>query len=226
MLKREFKQALASASRSKHGIFLELFSGEGGVSKQLRKLGYGVMSFEILLGGQYDVTRKCVVDLILGWISSGCILGIWFGTPCSSCSSAALARFRTRSRRDPLAAHSTEPGIVTGDLGPENGAARLVLLPGGRRVVDRESGGISLMGTAVYAGRSTLTNVTTMRVSSWEGSFSFSRNRLPCLRLAISWTPWGVSAVVITSIAGLGAESTTKERGLCSQQWLPSTPLA
>ena len=46
------------------------------------------MSFDINIGDQYDLTRRCVLDLIQGWITSGMVLGTWLGTPCTSWSRA------------------------------------------------------------------------------------------------------------------------------------------
>jgi len=58
------------------------------VAKELRKFGYAVIAFELDEGPEFDLTRPCVLDVIRGWIRGGCVLGLFFGTPCSSWSSA------------------------------------------------------------------------------------------------------------------------------------------
>ena len=69
-------------------MILECFAGEGSVAKALRKLGYAVITFEIDDGPEFDLTKATVQNMIGGWIRGGCVLGILFGTPCSSWSSA------------------------------------------------------------------------------------------------------------------------------------------
>ena len=34
------------------------------------------------------MTRRCVQDLIIGWVTGGAVAGIWLATPCSSLSRA------------------------------------------------------------------------------------------------------------------------------------------
>ena len=87
-LRKDFKRALSSAQHRRRCLFLELYSGDGGISKCLRDMGYGVMSFDIVNGPQFDLTRKCVQQLLHGWLTSGCILGAWLGTICKSWSRA------------------------------------------------------------------------------------------------------------------------------------------
>ena len=84
LLRRAFSAALNESQHDRHRLFLELFSGCGGVSSQLTKKGHGVLSFEIRAGPQFDLLNPRVEKIITGWITSGCVAGVWFGTPCSS----------------------------------------------------------------------------------------------------------------------------------------------
>ena len=85
---RAFTAAFKNAQHDRRRLFLELFSGRGGVSSQLIKKGHGVLSFEIRAGPQFDLLSPRVEKIITGWITSGCVAGVWFGTPCSSFSRA------------------------------------------------------------------------------------------------------------------------------------------
>jgi len=88
-LQAEFvKQAKWSRQHGHFVVFLELYAGSEGVSKAIRRAGYGCVAFEISRGSQYDLLRPVVDDMIRGWISSGCVAGIMLGTPCSSWSLA------------------------------------------------------------------------------------------------------------------------------------------
>ena len=78
----------ASWSIDRHGIFLELFAGAAPISKHLRKRGWGALAFEISNGACFDLTRECVLQTILGWCSSGTVLGVWLSTPCVTWSCA------------------------------------------------------------------------------------------------------------------------------------------
>jgi hypothetical protein len=44
--------------------------------------------FEIDCGAHFDLLSRSVVKLLLGWINSGCIAGVWLATPCTSWSRA------------------------------------------------------------------------------------------------------------------------------------------
>ena len=45
-------------------------------------------ALDIKHGSEYDVTRPAVMDLLLGWMASGAIMGIWCGTLDTTWSSA------------------------------------------------------------------------------------------------------------------------------------------
>jgi hypothetical protein len=109
LLKRELRDIFKqSGART---VFLELYAGHGGVSKHLRRKGAAVMEFEIDRGAQYDLTRKGVRRLLLGWLRSGVVRGAWLGTICKSWS---------RARRGP-------PGS---SWGPIRSAKHIYGLPG------------------------------------------------------------------------------------------------
>lgn len=88
VLRRWFKDAVKSGDGYHRGVFLDLFSGDGHVSKQLRREGFPVINIDIVDDPRFDLTDKAVLDLIIGWIVSGCILGVWLATVCTSWSQA------------------------------------------------------------------------------------------------------------------------------------------
>ena len=65
-----------------------LFSGSGKVSRYFKRAGFASIAFDINNGFHFDLTNPTVVSVILGWISSGCILGVCLETQCSSWSRA------------------------------------------------------------------------------------------------------------------------------------------
>ena len=87
-LKRAFSHARKCAIANRYQIAVEVFSGCGGLSASLRKLGHGVLSFDIKLGAQYDCTCPVVLKVVMGWISSHCISAVWLGTPCNGWTQA------------------------------------------------------------------------------------------------------------------------------------------
>ena len=87
-LKEAFKDALKHATHSSKKLFLELFSGSGKVSRYFKRAGFASIAFDINNGYHFDLTNPTVVSVILGWISSGCILGVCLETQCSSWSRA------------------------------------------------------------------------------------------------------------------------------------------
>ena len=87
-LKTEFRKALKAARNHNKTLYLDLFAGVQGISSELVKTGEACLSFEISLGPCYDLTNRKVLMIIDGWISSGCIDGVWLATPCTSWSRA------------------------------------------------------------------------------------------------------------------------------------------
>ena len=88
LLRSHLRKALRQARVDKHRIFLDLYAGEGGVACCISKLGFASCTFEIDLGNQFDLTRRVVHNLIVGWISSGVVSGLYLATQCSSWSRA------------------------------------------------------------------------------------------------------------------------------------------
>ncbi len=72
-------------------VFIELFSGCGNLSKAVRALGFPVISADILLDDIWDLSNRETYLVLLGWIESGLVLGLWCGTPCSTFSQARRA---------------------------------------------------------------------------------------------------------------------------------------
>ena len=87
-LRASFRAALRLARQRRSQLFVELFSGAGGITRAWRRAGFGAMAFDINLGDFCDLTRPRVVRLIEGWLRAGCIMGVWLGTPCTSWSRA------------------------------------------------------------------------------------------------------------------------------------------
>ena len=87
-LQLALKDALSKAKLRKHQVFLDLYGGTGGVSASLRALGFGVITFDLDLGSQFDLCDPVVIGVIRGWITSGIVLGIMLAPPCGSWSRA------------------------------------------------------------------------------------------------------------------------------------------
>ena len=87
-LQRIFQDARRSSRRNSRAVVLDIFSGSDRLSKQLRRLGWGVISIDIKKGPHFDVTNPTVKSVLLGWISSRAVVTAWLGTPCSSFSRA------------------------------------------------------------------------------------------------------------------------------------------
>ena len=81
-LKRRFRHEVKN-SRHKQ-IFLELFNGCGKLSRAVRELGWGSINFEIEGGERYNLEDAQVVSFIAGWVNSGCVAGVFLGTPCAA----------------------------------------------------------------------------------------------------------------------------------------------
>ena len=84
----DFSEALRSEPpprfRAKAGsLFLELFSGVGGLSASLRRQGIGSASVEILQAEYFDLCCSGVQGFILSLIRSGHVWGVHLGTPCT-----------------------------------------------------------------------------------------------------------------------------------------------
>ena len=67
-------------------VFLEIFSGSGRLAQAFGRAQELVLTWDILFGPAYDLTKASSMHLILGWIRAGMIRGIHLGTPCTSFS--------------------------------------------------------------------------------------------------------------------------------------------
>ena len=73
----------------KTAVFLEIFSGEGGLSKAVNKwCGHNVLLRDIRHGPEYDLRSPAKRRLICEWIRGGSILGLHLSPPCASFSHA------------------------------------------------------------------------------------------------------------------------------------------
>ena len=78
-------------------VYLELFSGSGKLAKHLRKVsGYEAIEFDVQQGEEFDLTRRAVVQVVLGWLRSRVVRGVWAGFPCTTWSTARWPPLRSR----------------------------------------------------------------------------------------------------------------------------------
>ena len=76
-LRSHFRDALRSAKFDCKRVHLELYAGAGVESSMLRKDGCAVICFAIDNGPEFDLTRPCVHQTILGWLR-GVVLPVSF----------------------------------------------------------------------------------------------------------------------------------------------------
>ena len=87
-LKRAFRTAMKNNSEGQRRVFLDLFSGLGGIARALKNKGLGCVSIDTCVDPRFDVCGPAISNLIKGWIKSRCVRGIWIATPCPSWSHA------------------------------------------------------------------------------------------------------------------------------------------
>jgi len=93
-LKKIFSDQMQWSRRHGHyHIFLECYAGTGRVSSAIRSRGWGRVAFESDVSLHFDLLHPDVRSLIRGWVSGGCIAGLFFGTPCGSWSIARHGPF-------------------------------------------------------------------------------------------------------------------------------------
>ncbi len=85
---KNFKDAIRKSCPKSRRVFLDLFAGHEGVSSALHRQGFGCVSFDVESDARLDLTDPAIIQLIEGWIRSGCIRGIWLATPCTTWSRA------------------------------------------------------------------------------------------------------------------------------------------
>lgn len=72
-------------------LFLELFAGEAGISKAIRRVMKSkitVVPIDFLHDPDHDLERKNIQSFLLHLIQRGLVVGVWMGTPCTSWSRA------------------------------------------------------------------------------------------------------------------------------------------
>ena len=83
-----FAKQVASATRRRRLVALELFSGSGRLAAAISELGYSALALDIDHGDWQNLLRPVVQHIVRGWITSGAVAAVWLGTPCSSWSRA------------------------------------------------------------------------------------------------------------------------------------------
>ena len=82
------REAMTRLQRFRRGraslIFLDIFSGEGGLAAALRRKGFLVLDWDILHGPAWDLLQPANQKLVRGWVAEGVIWGVHLGTPCQS----------------------------------------------------------------------------------------------------------------------------------------------
>ena len=70
-------------------VFLEIFSGGGGLGKAVSNhCGWPVLLWDISFGAEYDLTKTPIQQMVVHWIRSGKVRAGHLGTPCNSFSRA------------------------------------------------------------------------------------------------------------------------------------------
>lgn len=67
-------------------IFMEVFAGSARLSHAMHLRGYHILAWDVVYGAAYDIACRKNRSLIRGWLSSGVVLAIHFGTPCNAWS--------------------------------------------------------------------------------------------------------------------------------------------
>ena len=83
-----FKQEIRKTQPRHRRIFLDVFSGCGRIASQLRRRGFACIAIDKCLDPRLDVLNPKILNVMRGWMCSGCVQAIWLATPCSSWSRA------------------------------------------------------------------------------------------------------------------------------------------
>ena len=87
---------LLTLSPSPVPVFLELFSGKGGLSAAVERWGGYSLRWDVLHGAEYDLTVAANVVRILAWLRAGLIWGAHCAMECKSWSIARHGEIRSR----------------------------------------------------------------------------------------------------------------------------------
>ena len=79
-------------------MVFDLFSGCGGVSRQIRRRGFRAREFEINLDPSLDLTDPKLVDSLVGQIKSNMVRSVMLATPCTTFTTARDRNSQIRSR--------------------------------------------------------------------------------------------------------------------------------
>ena len=82
-------------------VFLHIFSGAGGLSQAVAAHGIAVVNVDTAIHPSLDILDDRIFRLLVGWISSGKVAGMWVGTPCNSFSRARRGKPRPEGRGMP-----------------------------------------------------------------------------------------------------------------------------
>ena len=87
-LRSHFRKALDRSKFKTRQVFLELYAGSMPISTHIHRAGYAVLGFEITQGSEFDLTDPRVHAIVLGWLRSKCVAGVFVSIQCSSWSRA------------------------------------------------------------------------------------------------------------------------------------------
>ena len=79
----------------------DLFAGEGGVSQQVRLLGFKARTWEIKHGAEFDLCRQSEQQNLIKEIKSGKVIACMLAPPCTTFSAARDRTHAIRNRTHP-----------------------------------------------------------------------------------------------------------------------------
>ena len=82
---------LASCRISARPVILDIFGGQGGMAKAVRRRGYATITVDLIWGDEFDLLQGDVIALLIGWINGGQVIGLFCATPCEGYSRARRA---------------------------------------------------------------------------------------------------------------------------------------
>ena len=103
-----FRRAVGDGRRHRRFVFVELFCGKGCITAALKADGFAAVGFDISRGAHENHLVHEFFEVLHGWVTAGCVAGIWLGTPCTTWSQAL--RRPLRSRRHPMGLPGLSPG--------------------------------------------------------------------------------------------------------------------
>eukprot|EP00959_Pyramimonas_sp_CCMP1952_P460446 9479883-Pyramimonas_sp.AAC.1 len=96
MIRAKLRQVLRQFLQSSYDrkVYLDLFSGTGTIADCMKFQGESCISFDVLNGPEYDLSNAVVVNVLIGWIQSGIVKGVFAAFPCSSWTPALFRQIR------------------------------------------------------------------------------------------------------------------------------------